>query len=208
MHGSGDAAHEDIRGIVKDNTEDMDLNFPTLEFRRRREFKDADYYQKDFRPSPYPVSQSEGAVWSTMAREKRRLEKEQEAGDYYEGGGGSLSERPMPTRTGGAVRKKAGKKKKGKKGKKGGSAKFLEGDGAGLDDDERELREAEAEAAAAEGTTTGAEAGRGKDEAGAASARKSSDIEVALMDARAALAASVERDQKEEGEAEEKGGSS
>ena len=65
-------AHEDIRGIVRDNTEGLDLNFPTLEFRRRREFKDADYYQKDFRPAPYPVSQSEGAVWSAMAREKRR----------------------------------------------------------------------------------------------------------------------------------------
>ena len=130
------------------------------------------------------------------------MEKEQEyAGDYYEGDGGSFSERSMPTRTtGGAARKKAGKKKKGKKGKKSGSAKSLEGDGAGLDDDERALREAEAEAAAAEA------AGGNLDEAGASG--KSSDIEVALMDARAALAASVERDQKEEGEAEEKGGSS
>jgi len=93
--GNGGDMNE-IRGTVMDNTEDIDLAFPTLEFRRKKSVDaEARYYAPGTRPAPFAVSQSDGAVWSAMARERRTIEAaEREAGlahrteDPRAGGGG------------------------------------------------------------------------------------------------------------------------
>jgi uncharacterized membrane protein YgcG len=134
----GGGAFDDIRGTVKDNTNPMDLSFPTLEFRRRKQQdRNATYFTPGEAPEPYFVAQTEGAVWSSMARERREIEAEERRSSLEalqwpgggSGGGGSGGGRGSPPPRQGVQRGTRKKKKGSKKKSPAGGGGAQEGGG-------------------------------------------------------------------------------